>query len=190
METQLTLGLDEAPPAERLFFAVMPDPAAIDAIGHRIESLRHDEPLTARALMPQRWHVTLHHLGDFAGIPPSLLERAYEVASQVDATAFEVRFDQAGSFGGRSRHHPLVLRGDTGANAPLFALQRQLGLRLARAGMGHDDRFVPHLTLMYDRIRLENRPVAPVGWRVREFVLIRSFLGQTRYEFEGRWSLR
>jgi len=26
-------------------------------------------------------------------------------------------------------------------------------------------------------------------WLVREFVLIRSFLGQTRYQLEGRWTL-
>jgi 2'-5' RNA ligase len=31
--------------------------------------------------------------------------------------------------------------------------------------------------------------VQPLRWFVREFVLIRSFLGQSRYQLEGRWQL-
>ncbi|MCD7097371.1 2'-5' RNA ligase family protein [Stenotrophomonas sp. MMGLT7] len=197
MESQLSLGFGEARPAERLFFALMPDAAAIEAIGTELDALRRSEPLSARPLLPQRLHVTLHHLGDFAGIPPSVLEGAHRAAAQVDVGAFDVRFDRVGSFGGRPRRHPLVLRGGGAEAAPaagadnvsLFALQRELGLRLARAGLGHDDAFVPHLTLMYDALQLPDRPVAPVCWRVRDFVLIRSFLGQTRYQFEGRWPL-
>jgi 2'-5' RNA ligase len=49
--------------------------------------------------------------------------------------------------------------------------------------------FTPHLTLLYDKRRLPLQPVQPLRWLVREFVLVRSYLGQTRYQMEGCWAL-
>jgi RNA 2',3'-cyclic 3'-phosphodiesterase len=34
------------------------------------------------------------------------------------------------------------------------------------------------------------RAIEPIGWTVREFVLIDSLLGKTRYDVKGCWSLR
>jgi 2'-5' RNA ligase len=101
----------------------------------------------------------------------------------------EACFEHAGSFAGRPGKHPFVLLGSD--NAPSLAgLQADLGARLAAAGLMRPGRaFVPHLTLLYDAQKIEPRPIEPIGWKVREFVLIHSLLGRTQYRVLGRWPL-
>jgi hypothetical protein len=69
------------------------------------------------------------------------------------------------------------------------ALQQALGGVLAKAGLAAR-RSPPHLTLLYDVRRVEEQPVAPIGWTVREFVLVHSRLGRGLYKSLGRWPLR
>jgi 2'-5' RNA ligase len=45
------------------------------------------------------------------------------------------------------------------------------------------------MTLLYDSNYVEARDVAPVEWTARDYVLIHSFIGRSRYETLGRWSL-
>ena len=50
----------------------------------------------------------------------------------------------------------------------------------------------PHVTLLRDKARVpkvEERSIEPIGWTVREFVLIHSFLRQDRYQVIRRWPL-
>lgn len=188
-EAQLSLGLGEQAPSERLFFALMPEPTIATAIAGIGAELISKHRLRTRPLSSERLHVTLHHLGDYAGLPPSLLQHAARAAARVRAEPFEVQFDRVGSFGGRAQQQPCVLRGDDGLQ-PLIRLQRSLLRRLAEQGITGDSRFTAHLTLLYSEEVLPWQRIAPVQWRVEDFVLIRSFLGQTRYQLEGRWPLR
>ena len=48
----------------------------------------------------------------------------------------------------------------------------------------------PHLTLLYDRRKLEEQPIDEIGWSVRDFVLIHSLYGLSRHVPLGRWPLR
>jgi 2'-5' RNA ligase len=187
-DAQLSLGLGEEKPSERLFFAVMPDAATAAAITGMTDALIGQQNLHGKRLASERLHVTLHHLGDYAGLPPSLLARARAAAERLQMDAFDARFDRVGSFGGRGRQMPCVLRGEEGVKG-LFQLQRTLARRMAEQGITGDTRFTPHLTLLYTDATLPLQRIEPVQWRVNEFVLIRSFLGQTRYQLEGRWSL-
>lgn len=187
-DAQLSLGLGEEKPSERLFFAVMPDAGTAAAIGALTRELAGREHLRGKPLAEERLHVTLHHLGDYAGLPPSLLARARAAAERLRMPAFEVRFDRVGTFGGRGRQLPCVLRGEEGVKG-LFQLQRALARRMAEQGITGDTRFTPHLTLCYSDAALPLQRIEPVQWRVQELVLIRSFLGQTRYQLEGRWAL-
>jgi 2'-5' RNA ligase len=50
--------------------------------------------------------------------------------------------------------------------------------------------FTPHLTLSYDNCRIKERFVQPISWTVREFKLVLSLVGETKYDFLGRWQLR
>lgn len=188
-DAQMSLGLGEERPSERLFFAVMPDAATADTIATLAQSLLDAGVVHGKPLLRERLHVTLHHLGDYAGLPPSLLARARQAGERLSMAPFEVRFDRVGTFGGRGRQLPCVLRGEEGVRE-LCLLQRTLARRLAEQGIHGDTRFTPHVTLLYSEAALALQRIEPVQWRADELLLIRSFLGQTRYQIEGRWALR
>lgn len=185
------LSLFAAPPVtDRLFFAIFPDPATAGGIAERAERLRAAHRLSGRPLAADRFHITLHHLGDHAGVRRDIVAMAREAAETVTLPRFDVTFDRVASFhnGG---NNPLVLQGGEGLDA-LKGFQRDLGLAMARAGMGRlvDKAFNPHVTLLYDRGLVVEEPVAPVTWTVAGFTLIHSLLGRTEHVPLARWTLR
>ena len=181
-------GIPTAQPTDRLFFAVMPAAVTAERIAALALDLRERLTLSGRLRPTTHLHVTLHYLGDFAGVPRQLVETACAAAAGVAMAPFEARFDHVASFAGRPGKHPFVLLENT-ANG-LAQLHAQLGARLAEAGLLRRERaFVPHLTLLYDALTVERQPVEPLAWPVREFVLIHSLLGRTEYRVLGRWLL-
>jgi 2'-5' RNA ligase len=64
-----------------------------------------------------------------------------------------------------------------------------LGRSLVKIGFrrGAITDFTPHVTLLYDRRNVEEQPIEPISWTVREFVLIHSMQGHTHL---ARWPLR
>lgn len=186
-------GFAAQPPGDRLFFAVYPDAQAAQRIIELAQSVRAAHRLRGNPLHADRVHVTLHHLGDHAGLPESLVATASEVAASLAVQPFEVSFDCVASFPGRARKRPCVLRsGEGDSNAPLFALQTSLGEGLHAAGLGRyvERRFTPHVTLLYDEHVLAPEAVAPIAWNTCEFVLIHSLLGKTEHRVLGRWNLQ
>ncbi|KAB7763831.1 2'-5' RNA ligase family protein [Xanthomonas maliensis] len=189
-DAQLSLGLGGETPTERLFFAVMADAATAENAAQIGDALLRDGQVDGKPLARERLHVTLHHLGDYAGgLPPSLIQGASQAAARVALPAFEAEFDRVGTFGGRRSQLPCVLRGEEQVRG-LYVLQGELGRQLAHVGIAGDAQYTPHMTLLYCRQALPLRRCAPLRWTVREFALVRSFLGQSRYQFEGRWMLR
>lgn len=185
------LSLFAAPPVtDRLFFAIFPDPATAAGIAQRADQLRAAHALRGRPLAPERFHITLHHLGDHAGVRRDIVTMASEAAETVASPSFEVTFDRAASFhnGG---NNPLVLLGGEGLEA-LKAFQRDLGLAMARVGLGRlvDKSFTPHVTMLYDARLVAEEPVAPVTWKVDGFTLVHSLLGRTEHVPLQRWALR
>ncbi|MCX7514098.1 RNA 2',3'-cyclic phosphodiesterase [Frateuria sp. STR12] len=177
-------------PTDRLFFAVMPPAEVAERIALLAAETRGQLGLRGRPRPTGHLHVTLHHLGDFAGVPRQRVDDACTAAAGVALPSFEARFDRVGSFVGRAGKHPFVLLGSEGASA-LAGLHADLGARLAAAGLARPERvFVPHVTLLYDTLKIAPRPVEPMGWAVREFLLIHSLLGRTEYRVLGRWALR
>lgn len=182
-------GLAAPHPTDRLFLAVMPSTAAAARMAALAGDLRERLRLQGRPRPTSHLHVTLHHLGDFAGLPQQRVEDARSAAAGVASDAFDARFDRVGSFAGRPGKHPFVLLGAGGASG-LAALHAGLGARLAAAGLARRERaFVPHVTLLYDTRNVAEQPVEPLGWAVREFVLVHSLLGRTEYRVLGRWAL-
>ena len=178
-----------APITDRLFFAIFPDPLTAGRIAEQADRLRTAHQLSGRPLADERFHITLHHLGDHAGLRRDIVAMAGEAAQALAAAPFEVTFDRAVSFhnGG---NNPLVLRGDAGLEA-LKAFQRDLGLAMARAGLGRliDKAFTPHVTMLYDRRAVAEEPVEPVTWTVSGFTLVHSLLGRTEHVPLARWTL-
>ena len=176
----------EAGASSRLFFAIRPDART----GLRIESLaqelRRHHGLRGRSLGPERFHVTLHLIGDFAGgIPPQVLAGALDAARPVAAAtpAFHIGFDRVASFTRKRRNRPLVLLGSSGVGTATL-LQEALLASLQAAGLAGPpaSRFVPHLTLLYDDIALAPQAIEALTWRVDELLLVHSLLGRGRHE--------
>lgn len=188
-EAQLSLGFGEARPTERLFFALLP-PVAVGEAAHATAHTLRDELPGARLVSRERLHVTLHYLGEYAGLPPSLLARAQRAAQALRIAPFALAFDRVGSFGGQRRERPGVALGDAAGTAGAHELHRRLALALAQEGLSGDARFTPHMTLLYAPRGVPERALAtPLAWQVDALVLLRSVRGEPRYREEGRWPL-
>lgn len=183
-------GFDPAIPTDRLFLGLFPDPATaarIDSLGDDV-CRRHGLRVTRHQV--ERLHVTLFHIGDWAGLPAATVEAAIGAAAALRMTPFDVRLDEVVSFSGNPQRRPLVLKASAG-NETLHAFRETLGRELLRAGLGRcvTRTFAPHVTLAYAPQDVAAEPVEPIVWRATEFVLIHSRLGQTRYTQLGRWPL-
>jgi len=186
---QLSLpGLDRAP-TDQLFFAIFPDALTAHRTAELAEGLRDACGLTGRPLGSRRFHVPLHDVGEYAGLPHDVVRKAREAASALAAAPFEIVFDHVQSVARKGGHAPLVLRGRS--FEALVAFRAALADTLARRGLRRPARsFAPQMTLLYDACSITARAVEPVGWTVREFVLVHSRWGRTQHIALGRWPLR
>ncbi len=182
----------DAPPelTDPLFFAIFPDEDAAARIAQHARHLRVEHGLKGRPLATERFHVTLHYLGDYVGLPQGDVARAAEAAAAIVMPPFEVTFDRAASFLGRPGNHPLVLRGGNSV-AALMAFQQVLSTAMRKIGVG-DNRgktYTPHVTLLYGDRCVAEQVVETISWTVHEFVLVHSLLGQKRHVPLARWRL-
>jgi 2'-5' RNA ligase len=81
-----------------------------------------------------------------------------------------------------------VLFGDEGLRE-LRRFRRMLGAAMTRKGLRRRAAgdFTPHVTLLYDRREVEELPIEPISWTVRDFVLVHSRQGHLHL---ARWPLR
>lgn len=188
-EAQLTLGFGAARPAESLFFALRPPAAVAQAARTAADALAAQHP-GARLVSPARLHVTLHYLGQFAGLPPSLLARAQRAAHSLRIAPFALAFDRVASFGGQRRDLPAVALGGGDGTAGVLALHRALAAALVAEKLPADPRFTPHITLFYGRDAVPDQPLpVPLAWQADALWLLRSVRGEPRYREEGCWPL-
>ena len=176
---------------DRLFFAIFPDPDAARRIAALALQQRFEHGLRGRPLEISRLHTTLHHIGDYEGSPAQdVLDKAYTAATSIALTPFEVAFDRVMSFGRKARANPFVLRGDKSV-AALMALQKALGAAMDKAALPRqvERSYTPHVTLLYDDRSVPVQAVETIQWKVHEFVLVHSLLGQTVHRHIGRWPL-
>lgn len=172
-----------------LFFALQPDPAAAAQAAELALRLRADHGLKALAATAERLHVTLHHLGSWPELPEDLVTKAQQAAASLHSATFALRFDGVKSFRSRARKHPLVLVGREAMPA-LQAFRLELGAALRASGVTADQGvFTPHMTLLRVTQVVPDLRVAPIAWKAREFVLIRSLIGKGRHVVLGRWPL-
>jgi 2'-5' RNA ligase len=186
-------GFEEAKPTDRLFLALFPPPGMAMEIAGLAARLRADHGLRGRPLEASRFHITLNHLGDYAGLPPAVIRQA-NAAAEAAATGsvpFEVAFNRAQSFASTPRNRPLVLRGEDDGLAQLMVFQRALGTELAKANLGQwaKGSYTPHVTLLYDDQLLQPTAVPAISWTATELVLVHSLIGETRHVHLGQWPL-
>ena len=191
MSQQASLpGFAPAAATDRLFLALFPDAGTAATLAALAAAQCATHGLRGRPLLPERFHVTLFHLGDSVGLRQDVVETASRALARVRVAPFELSFDQVASFAGHRDKLPFVLRADHG-NAPLRAFHAQLATSLREAGLGQftGASFDPHVTLAYDARLVAPAAVGPVSWQAQEFVLIHSLLGQTRHIPLARWPL-
>lgn len=185
-------GIDIAPiPMDRLFFAIFPETEAAVGIEQVARGLRKKNGLNGKFIATERFHISLHLIGHFAGLPQDILAMADKAAGASAAVTppFEIMFDRAMSFLGRPLRHPFVLCGSDGV-AALAEFHLALGGAMERAGLKvRASHYTPHMTLLYGDRCIAEQMVAPVALSVREFVLVRSLLGRSRYVPLARWTL-
>lgn len=60
---------------------------------------------------------------------------------------------------------------------------------MRKFGLRPSDTFVPHITMIYADKAIAPQAIEPVSWTVRDFALIHSERGLTRYNILERWPL-
>ena len=178
-----------------VYFAITPGADAARDAERTTRPLRARNGLTGVPLRPEVLHVSLLGIARRPGLRREAVEAACTAAAAVTMPPFEIAFDRAGSFRRKERFDrqsewPLVLFGGDGVIG-VEMLQRALISELEKAGFGFEKRnYEPHMTLLYDRLRVTEQLIAPVRWRVREFVLIHGLHGHARQIHLARWKLR
>lgn len=162
-------------PAQRLFFALWPDPAvraALAALSARVK-LRQ-----GRWVRPENLHVTLVFLGAVDARQRACIEAA---ADAVRGQAVSIALDRAGWW----RRPQVLWAGSSATPEPLLDLARQLQAGCEGCGFPREARaFQVHATLAR---KVFAEPPAfdfePIPWRVAEFALVDSTLTPVGSEY-------
>jgi RNA 2',3'-cyclic 3'-phosphodiesterase len=177
----------EAHAAINLFFALLPEAEIVPPISQLGETVCGAHRFRGKPVWPDRLHLTLLPVGNPHWDLEKLVRRASIAAARVRAAPFEIALDITESFSVRDRY-PFVLGSGEGLQK-FTALQKHLAYELACEGFEGARGSAPHMTLMWADHGVDEYPIAPIRWTVRDFVLVRSYVGQSRHEYAGRWPL-
>lgn len=168
----------------RLFLAAVPDAGTAERIHQLASVLKRAHQFDGRLIAPERLHISLFALG---GLAEGQFRAAWEAAMDVRTEPFPVSFDRTASFRNGLGNRPFVLIGENGLRH-LQSFRQMLAAAMARRGLRQlaSTNFTPHVTLLYDARGADEYPIEPIGWTVREFVLVRSLNG---HEHLVRWPL-
>ncbi|QGX41109.1 RNA 2',3'-cyclic phosphodiesterase [Permianibacter aggregans] len=190
------MGFEPAKPAtDRLFLALFPPADVAANISSQLHRVCESSGINGRAVRTERLHLTLHHVGDFPGLPAETLRQAISAGEILAASPVEVMLDKVSCFDSNPRKPMLVLTG--GDNEALRGLQQQLLRCLARylPRFKPSTNFTPHVTILYGDpaqgcMRHAEQTIEPIRWQATEFVLVHSLLGKTVHRHLARWPLQ
>lgn len=179
-------------PEHKVFFALQPDASAAQRIAGLTAEARRTHGLSGKPISAERLHISLNFVGAFRGPPPrDLIDKTRKVVEGLTGgRPFAVALNRIESWKGNANSHPLVLTGEDGLIG-VEELHTDLHKALAAASMAprREPQITPHVTLLYDRREAAGVFVEPVSWKVREFVLLDTVVGEGRQEVLGRWPL-
>jgi 2'-5' RNA ligase len=184
---QLLEGVD-------MFFALLPDEVAKAEIIRIGERFVKSHRLAGSQVDIDRLHVTLVPIGKPDRLRQPLEGALLAAAESIRLSPFDITLDSAMRFSnaGSDGRFPFVLCSDLPTIESALKLREALALAQYAQGMrvAGVSSYLPHVTLLYaPGIDAIEQPIPPITWRAREFVLIRSFFGQSRHEVIGRWPL-
>lgn len=159
----------------RYFLALWPPPEVRDAIARTAADWIREAARRCRPVQSDRYHLTLHFLGDLDHRSVQRLEAGMNALQARHPQAFQLQLDCVGHFGAKAgwlgcEHPP----------AALLAFHEDLLLSLQACGMAvpQAPSFIPHVTIA--RGMRDAWPMPPPGgsvripWDVREWMLVRS----------------
>ena len=168
----------------RVFFALWPDAAALDAL--EAAARAGEACCGGRRMRRDGLHLTLAFIG---AVTPAKLELLAEIAGRVRAEPYELILDRLGWWA----HNRILWAGCRETPSHQRRLFEALALPLAAAGFELDSRpHAPHVTLLRQaRCREVPALAAPIRWRVASFGLVESALqpGGARYRELASWPL-
>jgi 2'-5' RNA ligase len=141
-----------------LFFSIFPDQAAAVRIANTAEHFRRAYGLKRAPLLTDRFHVTVHGLGNYDGLPLSVVAKATAAGTAVTVRPFDVAFDRITTFAGGNA---LVLCGGDGVDG-LEMFHQALASAMRNSGLCASLQFTPHVTLLYDGRRIEEQFIEPI----------------------------
>jgi 2'-5' RNA ligase len=165
---------------DNFFLAILPPPERLQALCDLRDRYCHGKSQDAARL-----HITMYLLHPLIEDMGGAVARLRSLLNSNRLPACSVLFDEI--VGGKG---VMLLRG---AEIPpsIMALRHRLLELLRQSGIPQipDYNFHPHITLQRGRVERGRWAVDPVGWPVDEIVLVRSYVGQSRYETLDRWEL-
>lgn len=181
------LNLDTSSSNEGVYLGIFPRAADVHRFSNLEIELRREHGLTGNPRPPAHRHVTLGWLGPSAMVSEKVIQSfGHACKAAVDfTTSFEIEFDSALSFG----RGAFVLNKAAG-NEALFEFHHRLLSEMVRHRFRfHRDspKLNPHMTLLYDGKKIPRRSIQPINWMAGELALIRSHVGETKYDWLGRW---
>lgn len=185
-------GFDSEQANDRLFLAVFPPPEVAQQITLLRQNYCQKLNLRGNVVSSERLHVTLHHLGDYAGLPPAIITGAKQAATSLMHAPIELTFNRLTRFAANQHKPMLVLCGDDSEMAALHTFRQQLSQALVKAGLGKQliKTFTPHITLLYGAAEFSEQMIEPIRWTAHEFVLVHSLLRQTKHIPLASWPLQ
>jgi RNA 2',3'-cyclic 3'-phosphodiesterase len=169
--------------SDRLFFALWPDPALLQALRVRIDRIA--ATIEGRQQRPDQWHVTLEFLGQ---VPRERQLSLRAAAGRVSPSPVAIEFDRVEHW----RKPQVVCLMASRVPASLVTLITQLRAELAQEGFAVEARpFRPHVTLVRKvRSAVDSILDPPFLWRADGFALVRSVTDPagSRYEPLHWWN--
>lgn len=170
------------------FFAVLPPPAVAQSVHAPGHQLQRSIGLRGKLIGPDRYHIALCGTGAFGEVPRESIDLLKRIGESIQEPIFDVFFDQTASFGSSYGRRSLVLTASDTLPA-LAALQIRLYDTMQAANLLVDERFTPHITLLYAKRPAPRIEIPRLSFTVPEFVLIRSVHGESRHDHLARWPL-
>lgn len=165
-----------------MFFALWPEPevqAALVQHGHELQ-----RGVGGKLTRRESIHLTLAFLGE---VDLDRMDEIRGVGARTEFQPFAFAVDTAGCWG----HNGVAWLGPRLTPEPLVSLVGSLRGALQESGFRVEQRpYAAHVTVVRKaRCRPIDLRLAPVEWRVDDFVLVRSQLGAegSRYTVIGRW---
>jgi 2'-5' RNA ligase len=191
-QLDLFSSLSAPAPVNDIFLAILPDLETTQSLAALTTRLQNQYGLRGKPRPMDHLHITLHDVGRFREVPDVLIQSISRACDAIarKTMAFEITLNQALSFRRNSAPYPLVLEGDSTANAALFTLHEHL-LSVLKSPTGQDSKstsFRPHLTLSYADAMPNAVSIEPIRWTACEMVLINSVQGRTQHQHLAKWS--